>query len=225
MQSPGAVRFGAFEVDLQGRELRKSGLKLKIQEQPFQVLAALLERLGEVVTREELRQRVWPQDTFVDFDHSLNTAVNKLREALGDSASSPRFIETVPRRGYRFLAGVERLGDAAAKIESRQPLPEQEGSTPAAGRRRQLAWLLAVVAAILAVAVWFRFFPPVAKSPAAEWKVTPLTSYPGDERSPSFSPDGNQIAFTWNGKKQNNFNIYVKVLEALEPLQLTTGTG
>jgi cholera toxin transcriptional activator len=103
----GIFRFGAYEVDLSSGELRKSGLRLRVQEQPFQVLLVLLERPSEVVTREELRQKLWPADTFVDFDHSLNTVINKLREALSDSASNPRFIETLARRGYRFLAPVE----------------------------------------------------------------------------------------------------------------------
>jgi cholera toxin transcriptional activator len=101
------ARFGVFELDLSAGELRKNGAKLRLQEQPFQVLALLLERAGEVVTREDLRLKLWPADTFVDFDHSLNTAVNKLREALGDSASSPRYIETLARRGYRFIAPVQ----------------------------------------------------------------------------------------------------------------------
>ena len=101
------ARFGLFELDLSAGELRKNGAKLRLQEQPFQVLALLLERAGDVVTREELRQKLWPADTFVDFDHSLNTAVNKLRETLGDSASSPRYIETLARRGYRFIAPVQ----------------------------------------------------------------------------------------------------------------------
>ena len=101
------ARFGVFELDLAAGELRKNGAKLRLQEQPFQVLALLLERAGDVVTREELRQKLWPADTFVDFDHSLNTAVNKLRETLGDSASTPRYIETLARRGYRFIAPVQ----------------------------------------------------------------------------------------------------------------------
>src|SRR5208337_5167313 len=100
------ARFGVFELDLNAGELRKSGVKLRLQGQPFQVLALLLERAGDVVTREELRQQLWPSDTFVDFDHSLNTAVNKVREALGDSATSPRYVETLARRGYRFIAEV-----------------------------------------------------------------------------------------------------------------------
>jgi cholera toxin transcriptional activator len=106
-KSSRVARFGLFELDLSAGELRKSGVKLRLQGQPFQVLAVLLERAGEVVTREELQQRLWPSDTFVDFDHSLNTAINKVREALGDSASSPRFVETLARRGYRFIAPVQ----------------------------------------------------------------------------------------------------------------------
>ena len=93
------LRFEVFEVDLTAGELRKNGTRIRLQEQPFQMLVYLLDRAGEVVTREELRQQLWPADTFVDFDHSLNTAVNKLREALGDSASSPRYVETLARRG------------------------------------------------------------------------------------------------------------------------------
>jgi DNA-binding winged helix-turn-helix (wHTH) protein/tetratricopeptide (TPR) repeat protein len=103
---PVLLRFGVFEVDLRAGELRKQGKRIKLQEQPFQVLAVLLQRPGEVVTREELRSQNWPPDTFVDFDNSLNTAINKLREALGDSADNPRFIETLPRRGYRLIAPV-----------------------------------------------------------------------------------------------------------------------
>ena len=96
-----------FEADLDARELRKNGQRLRLQEQPFAVLAVLLERAGQVITREELREKLWPADTFVDFDHSLNTAVNKIREVLGDSAASPRFVETLARRGYRFLGDVQ----------------------------------------------------------------------------------------------------------------------
>src|SRR5450432_3736810 len=101
------LRFGVFELDLRAGELRKHGLRVRLQEQPFQVLAMLVEHPGEVVAREELQKKLWPADTFVDFDHGLNKAINKLREALGDSAESPRFVETVARRGYRFLVDVK----------------------------------------------------------------------------------------------------------------------
>ena len=113
-QSLPVLRFGTYEVDLRAGELRKQGKRVKLQEQPFQVLAVLLQRPGEVVTREELRKQIWPEDTFVDFDNGLNTAVNKLREALGDSADNPRFVETLPRRGYRFLAPVTGDGKRTA---------------------------------------------------------------------------------------------------------------
>jgi DNA-binding winged helix-turn-helix (wHTH) protein len=101
------ARFGVFELDLNTGELRKGGVKLRLQGQPVQVLTLLLERAGDVVTREELREKLWASDTFVDFDHSLNTAINKVREALGDSAASPRYVETLARRGYRFIAPMQ----------------------------------------------------------------------------------------------------------------------
>src|SRR3954468_6182928 len=110
-----AFRFGPFEVDLRELELRKRGIKVKLQGQPFQVLSILLRRAGETVTREELRSEVWPADTFVDFDHSLNTAINKIREVLGDSAASPHYVETVPKRGYKFIAVVESAGAHQAR--------------------------------------------------------------------------------------------------------------
>ena len=135
-----SVRFGLFEADLRARELRKRGVKVRLPDQPFQVLQLLLEHPGEVVTREELRQRLWSADTFVDFDLSLNSAVRKLREALGDSAEHSTFVETLPRRGYRFIAAVESqsLGDDVAPV-----------TTAAPTRRRARARLLWGVAALL----------------------------------------------------------------------------
>jgi cholera toxin transcriptional activator len=132
------ARFGLFELDLNAGELRKSGVKLRLQGQPFQVLALLLERAGNVVTREELQQQLWPSDTFVDFDHSLNTAINKVRDVLGDSASSPRYVETLARRGYRFIAPVQvpipvqeqieaPSEDSVATVASREAVVTTEG--------------------------------------------------------------------------------------------------
>src|SRR5437667_1816583 len=117
------VRFATFEVDLQTGELRKAGQKLKFSGQPFHVFAILLERPGEVVTRDELQKRLWP-DTFVDVDHNLNSAINKIREVLGDSAESPRFVETLPRRGYRFIASVDNAvppSNQLAEMPSTRP--------------------------------------------------------------------------------------------------------
>jgi len=117
------LRFGAFEADLPARELRKRGLRLKLQEQPFQVLVMLLERPGEIVTREQLRQKLWPAETFVGFDHGLNSAVNRLREVLNDSADSPRFVETLPRRGYRFVGSVTVASTKPSGVAKEQVLP------------------------------------------------------------------------------------------------------
>ena len=116
-------KFDEFEADLRAAELRKGGIRLKLQLQPFQVLVALLERPKEVVTREELRQRLWPQDTFVDFDHGLNTAMVKLRDVLGDSASKPKFIETIAKRGYRFLGTAEVISDQPVVAETKGTAP------------------------------------------------------------------------------------------------------
>jgi DNA-binding winged helix-turn-helix (wHTH) protein len=127
-------RFGVFELDRSAGELRRTGKRIRLQEQPFQVLVLLLESAGKVVTRDEFRNRIWPADTFVDFDHSLNTAMNKIREALGDSASSPRFVETVARRGYRFIAPVAAAAEwqgLVANASSASSLPPQPAGAAA----------------------------------------------------------------------------------------------
>jgi DNA-binding winged helix-turn-helix (wHTH) protein len=161
------VRFGIFEVNLAAGELRKNGVRMRLQEQPFQILATLLERPGEVVTREDLRTKLWPADTFVDFDHSLNTAVNKLREALGDSATSPRYIETLARRGYRFLAPVEPLpaiseehshppAASPAPLLSDQLHPELDMPLPHRGLTRSLFALIQLMYLIFYLVALFR---------------------------------------------------------------------
>jgi DNA-binding winged helix-turn-helix (wHTH) protein len=119
------VRLGPFEADLRSCELRKDGLKVKLQDQPFRVLAMLIERPGEMVSRQEFRQKLWPADIFVDFDTGLNTAIKKLRDALGDSSDEPRYIETLPRRGYRLIVPVENVEaqqgtDGEARVPPRQ---------------------------------------------------------------------------------------------------------
>lgn len=143
------MRFGVFEADLLTRELRKEGRRLRIQEQPFSVLAALIARPGAIVTREDLRAELWPADTFVDFDHSLNTAVNKVREVLGDSATEPRFIETVARRGYRFVGEVQPEELSPAVIPSNGApdgaAPEHDLPRPHRGLTRMLFGLIQVM--------------------------------------------------------------------------------
>jgi DNA-binding winged helix-turn-helix (wHTH) protein/tetratricopeptide (TPR) repeat protein len=139
----GTLRFGAFELDLRAGELRKKGLRIRLQEQPLQVLTVLLQHPGELVTREELRSEIWTADTFVDFDNGLNTAVNKLRDALGDSSANPRFIETVPRRGYRFIAPVTRNRHKDYDTASTAVLPAQSRKTVAQVTLLLIAVLLA----------------------------------------------------------------------------------
>lgn len=140
------MRFDVFEADLQTRELRKSGRRLRVQEQPFSVLLALIARPGAIVTREELRAELWPADTFVDFDHSLNTAVNKLREVLGDSATEPRFIETVARRGYRFVAELlPEQAPAAIPASTASIVPQYDLPRPHRGLTRILFGLIQVM--------------------------------------------------------------------------------
>src|SRR5882762_6204471 len=151
VRSRSILRFGVFEVDVRAGEVRKQGVRIKLQEQPFHVLTVLLQRPGEVITREELRNQNWPADTFVDFDNSLNTAINKLREALGDAADNPRFIETLPRRGYRFIApvtGVDGTTTAGAAGAS--------AAAPAHGRKMVVAVTVVVLAAGIAGGLLWR---------------------------------------------------------------------
>lgn len=179
------ARFGTFELDLAAGQLRQNGSKLKLQEQPFQVLATLIERAGEVVTREELQQKLWPSDTFVDFDHSLNTAINKVREALGDSASTPRYVETLARRGYRFIAPVqpELQADPATEINPGEPAesrfhPDLEVPVPGRWLTRGLFALLQVMYLIFYVSALFRLhvIQEIGESLLPPWAATTLAA-------------------------------------------------
>jgi DNA-binding winged helix-turn-helix (wHTH) protein len=150
------TRFGAFDVDLRSGEVHKHGIRLKLQDQPFQVLSLLLEHPGDVVTREELRQKLWPGDTFVDFDTGLNSAVRKLRDVLGDSADEPRYIETLPRRGYRFIAHVENgHSPAPALVEVHLDPVLDSRPTPKPSNKRRV-FVAAGAGAFILVAVLVR---------------------------------------------------------------------
>ena len=196
VHSPRLVRFETFEVDVRAGELRKAGVRLKLPGQPFQVLAILLERPGEVVTREELQKRLWP-DTFVDVDHNLNTAINKIREVLGDSAESPRFVETLPRRGYRFIAPV----DVGAGL-----VPAQQGAPKGYPYRRSLMvekrlanqslqrhWVLGLSgAAIIVIAVLSYWLTRPLMPP----KVSGYTRITNDGRAKKFRIDALPVIAT-----------------------------
>ncbi|MCP5115695.1 MAG: hypothetical protein GY953_33120, partial [bacterium] len=184
------IRFGPFEADPTAGELRKNGLRIKLQDHPFRILMILLSRPGEIVIREELQEELWPDGTFVEFEHSLNTSINKLRRALNDSADTPRYVETVPRRGYRFTGEVG------------QP------ALPQGKRPRPPLWPAAAVAIALAAfgAGWLIRTPPAPSLPV------PLTTYPGRETHPSFSPEGDRVAFAWEGENRDNWDIYVKLI-------------
>jgi DNA-binding winged helix-turn-helix (wHTH) protein len=222
-QSPRVVRFGVFELDLRARELLKRGVRLRIHDQPFQVLVALAERPGEVVTREELRQRLWPGDTFVDFDHSINTAVNKLRETLGDSAETPRFIETIARRGYRFVAPVETVTVAPSTAASGSAGMGPVGEVPGRpSKTRSLVWAGSIAALLAASTAGVWLSRSRKEMPAAPLVAVPLTTYPGLAMTPSFSPDGTQVAFTWCREGYGkNCHIYIKQIGIDQPFQLT----
>src|SRR5450432_3740239 len=161
VSTPRRLSFGTYEADLQSGELRKHGIRIRLQSQPFQLLAMLLERPGELVTREEISQKLWSADTFVDFDHSLGTAINKIREVLNDSAVEPRFIETLPRRGYRFIAPVTPVEVDSASPEPVAPLPH--ASKPVnAGQRKHFFFLVigrSIVAVLLVSTLIAWYFP------------------------------------------------------------------
>jgi Tol biopolymer transport system component/DNA-binding winged helix-turn-helix (wHTH) protein len=215
--SPLIIRFSTFEVNLQTGELRKRGQKVKLQEQPFQLLAALLEKRGEVVTREELRSKLWPADTFVDFDHSLNAAIKRLRDALGESAERPIFVETVARRGYRFIAPIDgscvSTGNGIVSPSAFTPRPWQQMS------KTRKALIAGLPAFALALVFLYSRHSPSLKS--AQPVVTPVVTDVGEKYTPSLSPDGQHLAFSWNGGSGPDFSLYVKIVGTEEPLRLT----
>lgn len=211
------VRFGVFEADLQTGELHKNGVRVSLQGQPFQVCAILLERSGELVTREELRQKVWPEDTFVDFDQALNTAITKIRIALGDDADNPRFVETLPRRGYRFIAPVEK-----PSLQAHPPRAPKERFERLRAKARWISVGATLLALLSGIGVW-RFSRKTAVSmPSVE--VVPLVAVQGKQAFPAFSPDGNQVAFAGYGPL-NSDGLYTVLIEGEKPLKLTNNPG
>jgi Tol biopolymer transport system component/DNA-binding winged helix-turn-helix (wHTH) protein len=221
------LRFSSFELDLQSGELRKAGLLVGLQEQSLKVLVELLERPGDLVTREQLRQRLWPDGTFVDVEHGLNAVINRLRETLGDSADSPRFIQTVPRRGYRFIAPVEgRANTLSGEAGASTGVTRNPPATPSNPPRERIgrsaaiavAGLILVVAMVAAIGL-LRGTPTIDSPPT---RIVPLTRLAGKESWPAFAPDGDQVAFAWSGEKVGNTDIYVTLVGSTDVRRVTT---
>jgi Tol biopolymer transport system component/DNA-binding winged helix-turn-helix (wHTH) protein len=216
------IRFASFELDPSSRELRRKGRVVPLQDLPFRLLTALLERPGEVLTREELKSRLWSNGIYGEFDPGINTAVKKLRQALDDSADNPRFIETLPRVGYRFLVPVSR----SEIISSPNPVPNPTQPAELVFRPRRSSrwsWII-LLTAIGAAVLLLSFHSPelIQKSRSVPQRVLPLTSYPGTESEPTFSPGGSQVAFAWDGGSPGASDIYVKVVGENKPLRLTS---
>ena len=177
------LRFDNFELDIRAGELRKAGVKLRLQGQPIQVLAALLNSAGELVTREQLRAQVWPAETFVDFDHSLHNSIARIREVLGDSAGTPRYVETLPRRGYRFIGTVERVGFETSALSATPRLSREAPVAPIRSKLRAILIVgLLIVLAIPAVLILVPVFShrAAAAPPVRSIAVLPLENFSGD---------------------------------------------
>jgi len=203
------IRFGAFEADLPSGEIRKSGSRIKLQDQPFKVLQILLEHPGDLVTREELQSRIWPEDSFGDFDHAVNVAVGKLRAALGDSAENPSFIETVPRRGYRFVATLDE-----PPVDTHPQLPaidDVRSSTGISALNHALLALLAVVISAILVGSGVFLGHRTAKWQPPDFQR--LTSSRGTVYSARFAPDGHGVIYaaSWDGAPSEIFSTDPKI--------------
>ncbi len=229
-----SYKFGVFELDLRAGELRKYGVRLRLQQQPLQVLAVLLEREGEVVTRENIQKRLWANDTYVDFDNAINSAIRKLREALADSPDCPRFIETLPRRGYRFIAPVSQVpasSSAATQSANGSGAPasatESSAKLPSTRRRGWVAQLLlfSLILLVLGFRIWFADPMPKPNNGSSLLKAVPFTSYPGFQVLPSFSPEGTRVAFTWQHPGVKNPDVYIKLLGTGEAVRLSRAGG
>jgi Tol biopolymer transport system component/DNA-binding winged helix-turn-helix (wHTH) protein len=218
------VQFGVFELDLQRAELRKQGVRVKLQDQPLKVLQLLLENPGQIVSRDQLRTRIWPADTYVEFDQGLYNAIARLRDALGDSSESPRFIETVARRGYRFIAPVT-IASPLPDTQSREGTDQNPRGRGRLDFRRLIMSLLAgLVGGALLLTLVFALDIAGAKQwlrsrTAKSVQVQRITDFVGVKESPAISPDGKTVAFiaTVNGRKQ----VWIRLLAGGSPLQLT----
>ncbi|HZR64888.1 MAG TPA: winged helix-turn-helix domain-containing protein [Terriglobales bacterium] len=216
-QTVSPVRFGVFELDSRAGELRKGGIKVKLEGKPFQVLSILLERPGEVITREELQEKIWP-DTFVDFEHNLNTAIKKIRDVLGDAAESPRFVETLPRRGYRFIAPVNGARQVAA---GKDEVPPPRAKILSRLQSNAFLYIAGViVVAVVATVTLVLHHRNVA---LVERSLRRLTFDDGLQFGATWSPDGRFLAYS--SDKGGKFDIWVQQVSGGDPVEITRGPG
>jgi DNA-binding winged helix-turn-helix (wHTH) protein len=220
---PTVISFNSFEADIRTQELKKHGVRLRLPGQSFLVLQILLQHPGELVTREELQQALWPSDTHVDFERGVNAAVNRLREVLGDSADNPRLIETLTRRGYRFIGTIvppAATSDAGSGDRVPKTLPEEQSHGSGIDLAKASVWgLFGLACASLLLFSYYKIRSPVEFHPLVS---VPFTDYPGFELCPAFSSDGSRIAFPWNGGSDSKaVDLYVRVIGSESLLRLT----
>jgi Tol biopolymer transport system component/DNA-binding winged helix-turn-helix (wHTH) protein len=234
------IAFDNFEADMRSGELRKNGSRIRLQAQPFELLALLLRNSGEVLSRDEICRELWPGNTFVDFEHSLAAAVNKIRDALGDSAENPKYIETLPKRGYRFIGKIKAEAPVVMPLpELKEPAELAPIPTPITAtsvkphRGRTVGWvtvalvMIALVAVAMTIAVTIRLARrPLDSGNPEPLTAAPFTSFPGLQTAPSFSPDGSRIAFAWDSGASHSagkpaYDLYVKGMGSETVLRLT----
>jgi DNA-binding winged helix-turn-helix (wHTH) protein len=218
--------FGAFRLDARERLLQRDGATISLTPKAFDLLLALVERHGRLVDKEELFQTVWP-DTIVE-ESNLTYNISHIRKALGDGENGQKFIETVPKRGYRFVAEVREAPPAddsiPGKARSHTDATQPDVASSPPKRANRWAWPAVFLAAgvIVSAAIWLMVDRQRANHPTAPARIIPFTSFAGAESQPAFSPDGKQIAFVWGGENDDNKDIYVKLIGTEKPLRLTT---
>src|ERR1700733_2064 len=220
------VRFGQFELDLRTQQLTKNGAKIRLSQQPIQVLSLLLEAPGEIVTREEFRRRLWSSDVFVDFDHGLNKSIQKLRDALGDSAGSPRYIETIPRIGYRFMTLANEVrGSVELPSETGIFQPPADSAFPVASqmaRNRRARWILIAASVTACGVVAFGGMALYRLRHRQPQRYMQLTDFTDSAVAPTLSPDGHMVAFIRGGDGfLTSDQIYIKMLPNGEARRVT----
>ncbi len=215
------LRFGEFKLDLDRQTLSRRGIRLKLQNQPCQVLTLLIQRSPEVVSRDEIRQRVWGNNVHIDVDRNINFCISQIRGVLLDNVAAPRFIETIPREGYRFVGPLEgRVAPENTTKDGVPPADKQLSVVPVKSASHRRGLIVSSAFASMLIVAFVAFWLISRNAPIKVSGILPVTNYPGDEREPSLSEDGRQVAFSWDGEDGRR-HIYVKLLGEVHPLRLT----